>query len=198
MRPNHSPSGLPNGVALRVLSSGSKESDGDEMEPIITALKMLARETGAAVVLIHHRGKNEANDYRGSSVILDQTDLLFTLGRVAGDPEGRRRRKITSIKCRIEEEPDPRWVAIEADRDRGLVYVNEAKPFEEDRERPRDALRDQVLAALTGISQSGARIATAVGRQKTDGTVRRILDDLQAEGLARRRPDGWGCQPPLP
>ena len=46
--------------SLRVLSSGSKESDGDEMEPIVTALKQFARETGAAVILVHHRGKNEA------------------------------------------------------------------------------------------------------------------------------------------
>ena len=51
--------------SLRVLSSGVKENDGDALEPIVTALKMLARDTGAAVILIHHRGKNEGSDYRG-------------------------------------------------------------------------------------------------------------------------------------
>jgi hypothetical protein len=129
--------------SLRVLSSGAKENDSDEMEPIITALKQLARETGAAVILIHHRGKDPASEGRGSSVILDQTDLYFILGRVAGDPEGRHRRRIKTRKCRIDEEPAPRWVAIEADRPRGLVYVNEAEPYEDEAtSKPRDQHRD--------------------------------------------------------
>ncbi len=180
--------------SLRVLSSGSKESDGDEMEPIITALKMLARDTGAAVVLIHHRGKQEGSDYRGSSVILDQTDLLFTLGRVTGDPDGRHRRKLTTVKCRIEEEPAPRWVAIEADRGRGLVFVNEADPFEaEGTARPvRDNLRSEVLSVLSGIVQPQARIARAVGRDPKDQSVRRVLRELEEEGIAQHQDGGWG------
>jgi AAA domain len=184
--------------SLRVLSSGSKESDGDEMEPIVTALKLFARETGAAVILVHHRGKNEASDYRGSSVILDQTDLLFTLGRVSGDPEGRRRRKITTIKCRIEEEPEPRWVRIEVDREHGRVYVNATDAYEEDGGRPRDEWRDKVLGQLTGIQQPAARIATALGRGKTDGTIRRVLEDLERDGLVVRGPGGWGVATTIP
>lgn len=178
--------------SLRVLSTGAKESDADEMEPIITRLKQLARDTGAAVVLIPHRGKSELNDYRGSSVILDQTDMLFTLGRVPGDPDGRHRRKLTTIKCRIDEEPEPRWVRIEADRARGLVTVDEADPYEsEGGGRPRDGLRQQVLDQLTATPQPQARIAAGLGRDKSDQTVRRVLRDLGAEGLAERRDDGW-------
>jgi hypothetical protein len=187
--------------SLRVLSSGAKENDSDAMEPIVTRLKQLARETGVAVVLVHHRGKGESSDYRGSSVILDQTDMLFTLGRVSGDPEGRHRRKLTTVKCRIDEEPAPRWLAIHADRSRGLVTVDEAEPFDADADadagRPRDRLRDDILEMLAGISQSAARIATALGRAKNDGTVRRVLEDLRADGLAEKRPDGWGL-PTLP
>lgn len=180
--------------SLRVLSSGAKESDGDEMEPIITRLKQLARETGAAILLIHHRGKGETSDYRGSSTILDQTDMLFTLGRVAGDPEGRRRRKVTTIKCRIDEEPAPRWLQIEADRDRGLVFVNETAPYDGEggSSRPRDTLREDVLALLTPDEpRSQGAIARALGRDKTDQSIRRVLADLQDEQLATRRPKGW-------
>lgn len=176
--------------SLRVLSSGAKESDGDEMEPIVTALKMLARDTGAAILLIHHRGKGES-EYRGSSTILDQTDLLFTLGRVQGDPDRRSRRKLTTVKCRIEEEPPPRWVAIEADRARGLVYINEADPYEEEGERPRDHLRDDILGVLTGVPKSGAEVARELGRPKSDQTIRRALRDLEGESLVVHTTQGW-------
>jgi hypothetical protein len=183
--------------SLRVLSSGAKENDGDVMEPIITALKQLARDTGAAVLLIHHRGKSELSDYRGTSTILDQTDLMFRLERVKSDPEGRTRRKITTLKCRIDEEPEPRWVQITTDRARGLVTVDAAEPFEE-HSRPRDALRERVLGVLTGISQPQARIARLVDRDAKDQSVRRVLKDLEDDGLAVRRPDGWGVSTGAP
>jgi hypothetical protein len=175
--------------SLRVLSSGVKENDSDALEPLITALKQLARETGAAIILIHHRGKAEGSDYRGTSVILDQTDLLFTLGRVPGDPEGRHRRKLATVKCRIDEEPQPRWVAIQADRARGLVYVNEAEPYEEEEDRPRDGHREKALDVLGGIAQSGRQIAKKL--DLSEATTRRLLHDLQADGLAEKTPDGW-------
>jgi len=78
------------------------------------------------------------------------------------------------------------------------VTVDEAEPYEADEgARPRDRLRDDVLGKLAGISQSAARIATALGRAKSDGTIRRVLHDLQADGLAEKRADGWGL-PTLP
>jgi AAA domain-containing protein len=177
--------------SLRVLSSGAKENDGDDMEPIITALKQLARETGAAIILIHHRGKSETNEYRGTSVILDQTDMLFRLGRV--HPDGKHRRKVETVGCRVAEEPDPRWVSIEPEHSRNLVFVSEADPYEgeDERERPRDALRDHVLEVLGGIPRSARSIARAVGRKPNDGTIGRLLDDLRTEGLAEKHPDGW-------
>lgn len=166
--------------SLRVLSSGAAENESDALEPIITALKQLARDTGAAILLIHHRGKGEDSDFRGSSVILDQTDLMFRLERVKDDPESRRRRKIRTVKCRIDEEPEPRWVAIEADPDRGLVYVNEADPYDGDddaRERPRDAHRAEVLK-LRAAGRSVREIAEDIGISKS--SVQRILDDADA------------------
>jgi archaellum biogenesis ATPase FlaH len=179
--------------SLRVLSSGAKENDSDVMEPIITALKQIARDTGAAVLLVHHRGKSEESDYRGTSAIRDQTDLIFRLQRVKGDPDGRTRRKITTVKCRIEEEPEPRWVQIVADRARGLVSVDEAEPYEEEHARPRDTHQEDVLDALGGIARSERSITKAAGLART--TVQRILADLEAEGLAERTPDGWVAHP---
>jgi archaellum biogenesis ATPase FlaH len=175
--------------SLRVLSSGVKENDGDAVEPIITALKMLARETETGILLIHHRGKGDS-DYRGTSTILDQTDLLFTLTREQGDPLGRRRRKITTVKCRIEEEPMPRWVSIVAERHAGTVFIDEAEPYETDEpSRPRDSLREPVLEVLGGIGQSCRKVAKKV--EKPEPTVRRVLHELQDDGLAKDGPQGW-------
>jgi DNA-binding PadR family transcriptional regulator len=180
--------------SLRVLTSGAKESDSDEMEPFVTGLKMLARETQAAIMLIHHRGKSDLSEFRGSSVIRDQTDLLFTFGRVGGDPEARTRRKLTTIKCRIEEEPEPRWLRIVAERDRGLVSLDEAEAYdpEEDTGRPRDDHRGSVLALLeVEAPRSGRSIADELGA--SEPTIRRVLHDLESDGLAAKHGAGRGA-----
>ena len=180
--------------SLRVLATGTKENSSDEVEPVITALKLLARETGAAVVLVHHRGRSEKSEFRGSSVILDQTDLLFRLERIEGDPEARTRRRLSTVGCRIDEEPPPRWLTIKADRNAGVVHVEEAEPYEGDgpgRPRERDRLRDRVLALLDQTPRSGRSIAEALGRSPDDGTTKRVLNDLRAEGLADHTPSGW-------
>ena len=99
--------------SLRILSSGVDENNTEEIEPIMSALRRLARETGAAIILVHHRGRDESSSYRGSSAIRDGTDLLFKFGRVKDDPEARHRRVLETVKCRIDEEPEPRWLRIE-------------------------------------------------------------------------------------
>jgi archaellum biogenesis ATPase FlaH len=190
--------------SLRVLASGAKENSGDEMEPVVTALKLLARDLGVAIILVHHRGKDEANTFRGSTTIIDQCDLMFTVGRISGDPEGRTRRKLTTVKCRIEEEPRPRWLAIETDHARGLVYVNETDPYAgEEQATVRSVVADRLLGLLSAEPQSTASLARALGRDSKDQTVRRALTDLEASGQAEHAENGWrvsngGDTPKLP
>jgi hypothetical protein len=64
-------------------------------------------------------------------------------------------------------------------------------PPSRSRVRVARALRDEVLGALSGIARSQRGIAKAVGRAPNDGTVRRRLEDLEAEGLAIKREGGW-------
>lgn len=183
--------------SLRMLTSGRDEDKSGAMEAPLSTLRRLARDTGAAIILIHHKGKG-SSDYRGSSVIVDQCDLLFSLGRVDGDPDARTRRKLHTAKCRIAEEPEPRWIAINADSAAGTVTVDEAEAHEGGGGgggRPRDTLREDVLEALTGIARTQASVARAVGRAAKDQTVRRVLADLAGEGLAHRRDSGWAAGP---
>ena len=175
--------------SLRMLSSGRDEDSSGDMEKPLSTLRRMARETGAAIVLVHHRGKGAA-DFRGSSVIVDQCDMLFALGREAGDPEQRSRRKLRTAKCRIDEEPEARWLAITADRALGLVTVDSAEPYDgEGTARPRDEHREHVLGLLDDTPRPGRAIARDLGL--TEPTARRLLHDLQGEGIVRKRPGGW-------
>jgi len=175
--------------SLRVLSSGTKESDSDEMEPVMTAFKEFARRTHTGVLLIHHRGRSDESEFRGSSVILDQTDLLLTMSRAKGDPLASVRRRISTVKCRIDKEPPERWISINADESTGRISIDAAEPYEATKDRPRDAWRDAVLEALTDAPQSGRALHNVVGHNET--AVQRLLKDLAAEGLAKNNGKGW-------
>ena len=165
--------------SLRRLAPGAKEDSSDDMTPVIVAALRIARETGAAVLLLHHRDKRLEADYRGSGAIHDQTDLMFVLERDEQDPERKWRRRLRTAKCRIAREPDERWLGLKAWR--GIVTFTEAAAYEPaGRGSPqRDELADQIVDVVreNGPLSQGA-ICRALGRGKSDGTVRRALRDL--------------------
>jgi putative DNA primase/helicase len=179
--------------SLRILSSGADENDTEEIEPIMSGLRRLARETQAAIILVHHRGRDESSSYRGSSAIRDGTDLLFKLGRVKDDPEARHRRALETVKCRIDEEPEPRWLRIESDRAAGLVYVDEAEPYEGGTSGAvvRAELADELIDLLDDEPRTRASLARAVGREPKDGSVGNALKALKEGGRAERTEGGW-------
>jgi hypothetical protein len=189
--------------SLRILASGAKESEGDDMAPVMTAIRHVARRTRAAVVVVHHRGKGDnASAYRGSSVIRDQADMLFMLSRAKGDPAGSTRRSLSTSKCRIDLEPPTRWLRIETDAGSGRVSIEAAEPFEGGAAAP-PTKREELVSALRGRlstrPQRRADLARAVGRDGNDGQVRRALMDLAEEGYAVQVGEGWLLsQPPSP
>ena len=167
--------------ALRPLAPDAEENSSDSMAPVVIGAKQLARDSGAAVVLIHHRGADASRDFRGSTAIRDQADLLFVLERVDSDPERKWRRRLRCAKCRIAAEPDDRWLGIRGHR--GMVTLTEAAAPDAGSPRPRvrhvlaDQIRDLLSAADEPMTQGA--IARAVGREKGDRTVRRVLDTLR-------------------
>jgi putative DNA primase/helicase len=179
--------------SFRILSSGADENNTEEVEPIMSALRRLARETGAAIILVHHRGRDESSSYRGSSAIRDGTDLLFKLGRVKEDPEARHRRFLETVKCRIDEEPETSWLRIESDRTVGSVYVGEAEPYEGGTggATVRAELAEELSELLDDEPRTMASLARELGRDPKDATVRRALKVLEEGGRARRTEDGW-------
>jgi hypothetical protein len=160
-------------------------------------VRRLARSTQAGVVLLHHRGKDLAG-YRGHSALRDQTDNLFVLERDRRDPEGRTRRLLHADpardgKMRLGPEPEDRWLYV--DPSGGILSVDIADPPGGVEAGPtaEELLTDDVLGVLRLAQEplSRAAVARALGRDKSDGTVRRTLDGLAAEGRAERTPKGW-------
>jgi hypothetical protein len=182
--------------SLRILAPGAKESEADDMAPVMTAVRRLARETMAEIVVVHHRGKGEkASDYRGSSVIRDQADMLFVLGRNKADHQARTRRYLKTSKCRIDFEPDTRWLNVETDALTGAVAIHEAEDFEGHGDASvgtkREALAEELRAHLLATPRSRAELARAVSRDPNDGQVHRALGLLRDRGFAQQGPQGW-------
>jgi hypothetical protein len=70
------------------------------------------------------------------------------------------------------------------------------------RERRRDDLRDAIFVGVPSATSlgdgiwhpppiSGHAVAAALGKSKTDGTVRRILKELEEDGLICKVKGGW-------
>jgi hypothetical protein len=172
--------------SLRSLAPGLDENDSRPVEAALRPVSRLAQDKGIPVLLLHHAGK-QGVEYRGSTAIGAAVELGFTLSRHEDDPDKRTRRRLACWKSRPAPEPEPRWISLES-RD-GMVLLGEVEPYEADRRR--DELRDQILALLTRSAQPQAGIARAIGRKPSDGTVRRVLKDLEDDGLAHKRPEGW-------
>jgi AAA domain len=178
--------------SLRRLTPGIRENESDDMAAVVADIGTLARDLDVAIVLIHHRStKKGAADVRGSSSIEDQADLVFALERVDGDPD-RQRRRLRTVKYRIDEEPRPMWLRMGMVGDCFAIQGADSYEAEPGRPRERDRHRDKVLAQLGDEPRSARRIAKDLDLSKD--TVRRILTDLKDEGRAaykRTRPDGW-------
>jgi archaellum biogenesis ATPase FlaH len=182
--------------SLRILAPGAKESEADDMAPVMTAVRRLARGTQAAIVVVHHRGKGDkASDYRGSSVIRDQADMLFVLGRSKSDHQARTRRYLKTSKCRIDYEPDTRWLNLDADQATGPVSISAADGFQDDGQAAggskRHALADLLREHLAPEQRSRADLARSVSRDPNDSQVLRALQLLQDEGFAEQGGCGW-------
>jgi 5S rRNA maturation endonuclease (ribonuclease M5) len=182
--------------SLRRLAVGARENLSDDMAPLVAAVAQLARELDVPIVLIHHRSsKSGAGTVRGSSAIEDQADLIFSLERVDGDPV-RNRRRLRAEKFRLAESPRDMWVSIGPVLDfkaegGSRVELAAAEPKargddEDDGQSMPDYLAGRIRALADQVREDGgwppSRLAAAVGRQRDDGTFKRALGVVLAEG----------------
>lgn len=170
--------------SLRRLLPGVEENDSGAMAEAMGLCKLLAKRTRAAVVVIHHSKKatKDGETYRGSSAIADQASIVYRLSRVAGDLD-RHRRILVNEKMRIAAEPPPRYLRIGVEG--GQVVLDRAfKPGEGEVASGSASAEmvPEVLALLEERARTRAQVAVALDRDKTDGTVRRVFEQLEIAG----------------
>lgn len=185
--------------SLRSLAPGLEENDSKDTEAALRPVVRFAQRMGIATLILHHAGKN-GHEYRGSTAIGAAVELGFTMARSDEDPD--ERVKLTCWKCRPAAKPAARWLKLRSEGER--IVIGEAEPFEPTHDAP---VRDDVAADLRdylhgvpgatrhrGVgtlapSWSTADLAREIGRGPKDGTVRRALDRLAADGVLHRGDD---------
>ncbi len=174
---------------------GGKENDSDEVAEVLDPLRMLARERGCGVVLIHHMSRGGA--YRGSTAAGASVENLLAFARHPDDPD-RRRRQLVNTGCRYDEEASDRWLTIDANRALGAIFVDQAEPFTTSYDDDgaataapvREELTPRVRALLlSDIPQTLADLNRELDRHPKDRSVRRVLAGLAETGDAVQLPD---------
>jgi DNA-binding transcriptional ArsR family regulator len=172
-------------IGLVVIDSLSKqwavedENDARQVELALTPILQLARETRAAVVLIHHTRKSGGEDgeeVRGSSAVVQNVEILLSLKRHRAGGDTARALEGTS---NYQETPRRLVVAY-----RDGLYTALGTPAEvADRTH-----RADVLDALTEEPQTYEELKEASGLHRK--TVQRTLTTLHEEGLVNREGEG--------
>jgi hypothetical protein len=185
--------------SLRRLTPGSEENDSGVMAEVVSGVKAWAQEFDLAVLLVHHARK-DGTAFRGSSAIEDQVSIAHEMSRDSTPGADRNLRRLHCLKMRIAKEPDDLWFRINPVGDRLLVEAaDEPEPLPVSGTARVDVAAE-ILAALAGAPLSRPQIATALGRDKKDQTLRRAVDELAEAGRIEQMDDKkWRrCQSPAP
>ena len=181
--------------SLVSLAPGLRENDAHEVQPLMQGIQAIARDTGAAILLLHHAGKGDTGaDYRGSSAIGGVVTLAVSMIAHDGDPDPARR-ELRWWKCRPCAKPEPIWLQITTEG--GRLQLLPAEPFDNTGvpgAPVRSELKDEIVAALRdgGPAPSAAEVARRVGRRRDDKTFREALAML--EGLQVVTKDAKGVR----
>lgn len=84
---------------LAVTFGGGNENAPEDMGAYVANLKRIKAETGAAVLVVHHSGKDEAKGMRGHSALLGALDAEMSVERIEA-PEGMPNRILKAGKLR--------------------------------------------------------------------------------------------------
>jgi hypothetical protein len=171
------------GIVLVILDtlnsfwSVQEENDAVDVTQVLKPLLALARESGAAVLLLHHARKSEGehgDEIRGSGALFSLLDIALILKR--HDIENQR--KLTAISRYPETPPE---LIIEL-REHGHEALGDPSTV------GKAAKMAKVRAALTDTPEPAQEIARRTGVSR--GSTYTILDGLVTQGEALRSGSG--------
>ena len=188
-------------IVLVVIDSFSAIVSGDEnskkdMQPVMTALRQIAEETGAAMVVIHHPNKAQEK-YRGSSVIKAAADLFIHMRSENGSDyvsfttEKNRDGAARSWAARavwvgdkqfyLEECAPKKEEAGSGSRGYVLHYLEEngASPMQDILENAEGCTSKAALVALYKLRDEGLVKRTSTGTPPNDRRAWYILNDRE-------------------
>jgi hypothetical protein len=174
---------------------GGDENSAQEMGRFIDGVETVKRETGAAILVVHHTGKNEQRGARGSSALIGAADTIISC---SGDINS------LEIKCEKMKDAEPfktftlssRTVELENGRS-SCVLV----PFDEMVRRIESAARKRniktMLETLEKFGPEGASHGkwkeSCVAAGMSDSTFARGLRDALKEGVMTKEGEGQGA-----
>lgn len=183
--------------SLRRLAPSKAENDSDDMAPTVAAVAKLARDTGAALLLIHHKGDSEKY-FRGSTAIKDQADALFALLREGqrdddeGDDDGVRRLRCRGGKGKMRYSREPPDVYLTIAPEEGGVAAAD-RPNRAWRSRSmaptREAVKQGILEALPAKMKT--EVAVALQRPINDRTFKEAWAELGRAGAIVKDGGRW-------
>jgi hypothetical protein len=109
---------------IRFYSKGIDENSSSDMSQIMGFLRQLTKE-GATILVLHHAGKSEKSEYRGSSDILGGVDMAYTIKK----DENSSSLHLNCIKSRFHKE-DNIHINIISD-ETSMKFVSAPDPDEE-------------------------------------------------------------------
>lgn len=184
--------------SLATLAPGVRENEAEVMAPFLLGLQTLARETGVALLLLHHASK--AGGYRGSTAIGASVQILVELIAHDGDPDGQRR-ELVWRKNRPIAKPPPLWLRITSDD--GRLAIEAAEPFVPADDGPgvnADARTAAMIAnqlETAGTVMTWPDVCAKVGVEPRNGTTLRAMSYGIDHGLFVRPKRGHYAAPTI-
>ena len=176
--------------SLRRLTPSKSENDSDDMAPAVSALAKLARDTNAAIVLVHHKGDSE-KFFRGSTAIKDQADALFALLRDPDDEHAPRRLRCRGGRGKMRYAPEPPDIYLDINPEEGGVAGSDPPEDTGPQVPIREAVATAIAAALPAKTKK--EVADKIGRRADNKTFRDAWEDLERAGGIVQINGGWAA-----
>ncbi len=144
----------------------AEENSSTGMAPVMEALKAIAG-AGATVLVLHHKGKGEAADYRGSSEILAGVQVAYTLRKL---PHAKGQVELVGIKNHYAPEQKTALVFVEEGEGGPVRFAAAELPGEREEESPRERILELLKYGEMGIDEIAAQIGMS---------ARKVSDQLE-------------------